>query len=82
MLVPGRAALINGEHIPFSIKELICGVVTQTPRVSNPSDRWDYDEVVTNEPVGKLVLAIPGKTWGKHEERKRWVTPKSSDSRV
>ena len=66
------AVLINGEHVSFGIEEPIRRVVTQKPRVPNPTDRWDYDEVVTHEPAGKLALTIHSGTWGRHEQRTRW----------
>jgi hypothetical protein len=57
-------AIINGEHVSFGIEEPIRKVVTQKPRVPNPSDRWDYDQIVTYEHSGKLVLVIHASTWG------------------
>lgn len=69
----GRTAvLINGEHVSFGIEEPIRRVVTQKPRVPNPTDRWDYDEVVTHEPAGKLALTIHSGTWERYEQRTRW----------
>ena len=65
-------ALINGEHVSFGIEEPIRRVVEQKPRVPNPTDRWDYDEIVKHEPGGKLVLVIHSETWGQHEQRARW----------
>jgi hypothetical protein len=70
------AALINGELVGFGIEEPIRKVVTQKPRVPKPTDRWDYDEVVTHEPAGKLVLVIHSGTWGRHEQRSRWSDAK------
>jgi len=70
------AALINGEHVAFGIEEPIHKVVTQKARVPNPTDRWDYDEIVTQEPSGRLVLIIHSETWGKHEQRTRWSDAK------
>jgi hypothetical protein len=73
----GRTAtLINGEHVSFGIEEPIRKVVTQKPRVPNPTDRWDYDEIVTHEPGGKLVLVIHSGTWDKYEQRTRWSDAK------
>ena len=69
-------ALINGERVSFGIEEPIRRVVTQKPRVPNPTDRWDYDEVVTHEPAGKLVLIIHSGTWGQYEQRVRWSDAK------
>jgi hypothetical protein len=68
--------LINGEHVSFGIEEPIRKVVTQKPRVSNPTDRWDYDEIVTHEPAGKLVLIIHSGTCGQYEQRTRWSDAK------
>jgi hypothetical protein len=70
------AALIKGERVSFGIEEPIRRVVTRKPRVPNPTDRWDHDEVVTHEPVGKLVLSIHADTSGPHEQRKRWSDAK------
>ena len=70
------AALIKGEHVSFGIEEPIRRVVTQKPRVPNPTDRWDYDEVVTHEPAGRLVLIIHAGTWGRYEQRTRWSDAK------
>jgi hypothetical protein len=70
------AALINGERVSFGIEEPVRKVVTQKPRVPNPTDRWDYDETVTEEPSGKLVLIIHSETWGKYEQRTRWSDAK------
>jgi hypothetical protein len=72
----GSAAVINGEHVSFGIEEPIRKVLTQKPRVPNPTDRWDYDEIVTEEPAGKLVLVIHSGTWGKYEQRTRWSDAK------
>lgn len=70
------AALIDGQHVHFGIEEPIRRVVTQKPRVPNPTDRWDYDEVVAHEPAGKLILIITADTYGRHEQRKRWSDAK------
>ena len=70
-------ASINGEQIRFAIEEPFRKVVTAKPRVPNPTDRWDYEEVVTHEPGGKLVLTILAATWGKYEQRKRWNDTKT-----
>jgi hypothetical protein len=69
-------ALINGERVGFGIEEPIRRVVTQKPRVPNPTDRWDYDEQVTHEPAGKLALLIHSGTWGQNEQRTRWIDAK------
>jgi hypothetical protein len=69
-------ALINGEHVSFGIEEPIRKVVTQKPRVPNPTDRWDYDEIVTHEPAGKLMLIIHSRTSGQYEQRARWSDAK------
>jgi hypothetical protein len=69
-------ALINGEQVSFGIEEPIPRVVVQKPRVPNPTDRWDYDKVVTHEPGGKLALVIRSGTWGQYEQRARWSDAK------
>src|ERR1700690_4243863 len=68
--------LINGEHVAFGIEEPIRREGKKKPRVPNPTNRWDYDEVVTHEPGGKLVLSIHADTSGPHEQRKRWSDAK------
>jgi hypothetical protein len=68
--------LIKGEHVSFGIEEPIRKVVTQKARVPDPTDRWDYDEVVTHEPAGKLALIIHSGTWERHEQRARWSDAK------
>jgi hypothetical protein len=68
--------LIKGEHVSFGIEEPIRKVVTQKARVANPTDRWDYDEVVTHEPAGKLSLIIHWETWERREQRTRWSDAK------
>jgi len=70
------AALIKGEHVSFGIEEPIRRVVTQKPRVPNPTDHWDYDEVVTHEPAGRLVLMIHSGKGGRYEQRTRWSDAK------
>jgi predicted RNase H-like nuclease (RuvC/YqgF family) len=65
-------ALIDGQQVQFGVEEPIRKVVTQKARVPNPTDRWDYDEVVTHEPAGKLVLAVRAETWGQFQQRRRW----------
>ena len=73
----GRTSvLINGEHVFFGIEESVRKVVTQKPRVPNPTDRWDYDQIVTYEPSGKLVLVIQATTWGNFEQRAKWSDAK------
>jgi hypothetical protein len=69
-------ASIKGERVSFGVEEPIRKVVTQKPRVANPTDRWDYDEVVTHEPSGKLALLIHSGTWERHEQRTRWSDAK------
>lgn len=69
-------AVINGERVSFGIEEPIRKAITQKPRVPNPTDRWDYDEVVTHGPAGKLVLVIHSGTWGRNEQRTRWSDAK------
>lgn len=70
------AALINGESVVFGIEEPIHKVVTKRARVPNPTDSWDYDEIVTQEPSGKLVLIVHSETSGKYEQRTRWSDAK------
>ena len=70
------AAVINGEHVCFGIEEPVRRVVTQKARVPNPTDRWDYDEVVTHEPAGKLALIIQAAVWREYERRTRWSDAK------
>lgn len=65
-------AVIDGIKVRFDIEEPVHEVVISKPRVPNPTDRWDYDEVVKREPGGKLVLSIHAYTWGKYEQRTRW----------
>jgi hypothetical protein len=69
-------ALINGEHVSFGIEEPIRRVVTQKPRVPNPTDQWDYDKIVTHEPGGKLRLVIHSSTSGQYIQRARWADAK------
>jgi hypothetical protein len=69
-------ALINGTPVRFAIEEPVHKVVTAKPRVQNPTDRWDYDEIVKREPGGKLVLSIRAYTWGKYEQQKHWSDAK------
>jgi hypothetical protein len=70
------AALVNGERVSFGIEEPVRKVVAQKARVPNPTDRWDYDEIVTNEPCGKLFLVIHSALRGKYEQRTRWSDAK------
>jgi hypothetical protein len=73
----GRSfAVIDGRQVPFTVEEPIRRVVTKKARVPNPTDRWDYDEIVTHEPAGKLALNILASTWGQFEQRKRWSDAK------
>jgi hypothetical protein len=69
-------AVINGIKVRFDIEEPVHKVVISKPRVPNPTDRWDYDQIVKREPGGKLVLSIHAYTWGKYEQRKRWSDAK------
>jgi hypothetical protein len=69
-------ALINGEQVSFGIEEPIRKVVTQKPRVPNPTDRWDYDKAVRHEPGGKLALVIRSTTWGEYAQRAQWSDAK------
>ena len=69
----GRSiALIQGQSISFGIEEPIRKVVTQTPRVANPTDRWDYDEIVKNEPSGLLALVIHSEAWETRGLQTKW----------
>jgi hypothetical protein len=68
--------LIKGEHVSFGIEEPIQRVATQKARVPDPTDRWDYDEIVTHEPAGKLALIIDWETWERREQRTRWSDAK------
>ena len=70
------AALIQGQRISFGIEEPIRKVVTQKPRVPNPTDRWDYDQIVTYEPSGMLALVIHSGTWDTRALRTRWSDAK------
>jgi hypothetical protein len=65
-------AAINGERIRFGIEEPIRKAVTQKARIPNPTDRWDYDEVVAQEPAGKLSLVLQAGMWNAYEQRTRW----------
>lgn len=65
-------AIINGEHVSFGIEEPVRRVVAQIPRVPNPTDRWDYDKVVTYEPAARLALVIHSLTRGQYLQRARW----------
>ena len=69
-------ALIEGQKISFGIEEPIRKVVTQKPRVPNPTDRWDYDQTVTNEPSGKLALHIYSASWLTPGLRMKWSDAK------
>jgi hypothetical protein len=70
-------ASVNGEQVRFAIAEPVHKVVTSKPRVPNPTDRWDYGEIITYEPGEKLVLTILATTWGKFEQRTRWSDAKT-----
>lgn len=70
------AALIDSERVSFGIEEPVHKVVTKKPRVPNPTDSWDYEEIVAQEPSGKLVLIIHSGTCGKYEQRTRWSDAK------
>lgn len=52
------SAAIKGERICFGIAEPVRKVVTQKARVPNPTDRWDYDELVTRT-CGKAGMGDP-----------------------
>jgi hypothetical protein len=69
----GRSiALIQGQSISFGLEEPIRKVVTQKPRVPNPTDRWDYDEIVKNEPSGSLALVIHSEAWETRGLQTKW----------
>ncbi len=59
----GASAFTNGWSVSFGIEEPVRRVVTQKPRVPNPTDRWDYDQSVSYEATGHLVLVIHSGTW-------------------
>jgi hypothetical protein len=65
-------ALIQGQRISFGIEEPIRRVVTRKTRVPNPTDRWDYDEVVTYEPSGLLALVIYSNKWETSGLQTKW----------
>jgi len=69
-------ALIEGQHISFGIEESIRKVITQKPRVPNPTDRWDYDQTVTYEPSGRLALMIQSESWRTPGLRTKWSDAK------
>jgi hypothetical protein len=69
-------ALIEGQRISFGIEEPIKKVVTQKPRVPNPTDRWDYDQTVTYEPSGMLALMIYSASWQNPGLRTKWSDAK------
>jgi hypothetical protein len=69
-------ALVKGEHVSFGVEQPIRKVVTLKPRVPDPTDRWNYDEVVTHDFSGKLALIIHSGTWERHEERTTWSDAK------
>lgn len=70
------SALIQGQRVSFGIEEPIRKVVTQKPRVANPTDRWDFDKVVTFEPSGTLALVIHSDGGDTRALRKRWSDAK------
>jgi hypothetical protein len=72
----GTAALIHGRRVSFGIEEEVRRIVTRKPRVPNPTDRWDYDEIVTNEATGVLALMIHTSMWPTHSLRKKWSDAK------
>lgn len=69
-------AHIEGQQITFGIEEPIRKVVTQKPRVPNPTDRWDYDEIVTYEPSRGLALTIHSGSWQTRGMRAKWSDAK------
>jgi len=72
----GTATCINGQRVLFGIEEVIRQSVTQTPRVPEPKDHWDYNRIVTYESTGALALVIRSDTWREHSLRKRWADAK------
>jgi hypothetical protein len=68
----GSVALIQGQRISFGIEEPIGRIVTKKPRVPNPTDGWDYDEIVTNEPSGLLALSIYCNKWETSGLQTKW----------
>lgn len=73
----GTVACIEGRKIAFGIEEPIRKLVTQKPRVPNPTDKWDYDRIVTFEPSGQLVLSIYSSSWETHGLRQKWSDAKT-----
>jgi len=69
-------SLIHGQQISFGIEERVHKVVTKTPRVPNPTDRWDYDESISYEASGKLELLIYTSTWESGSLRCKWSDAK------
>ena len=69
-------AVIDGVQVRFALEEPVHKVVISKPRVPNPTDRWDYEEIAKREPGGKLLLSINAYTRGKYEQRKRWSDAK------
>jgi hypothetical protein len=65
-------ALVSGEHVSFGIEEPVRRVVEQKPRAPNPTDRWDYDQIVKHEPAGKLALVIHSALWEQYQQRAKW----------
>lgn len=51
-------AVLERQGFSVGVSEQVRRVVIQKPRVPNPTDRWDYDQVVTHEPAGRLALII------------------------
>lgn len=72
----GTTASFNGERVFFEMEEPIRRVVTQKPRVPNPTDRWDYDEIVTHEAGGRLALVIHSAASEQYKQRARWSDTK------
>jgi hypothetical protein len=73
----GTVASIEGCKIAFGVEEPVRKVVTQKPRVPNPTDKWDYDRIVTFESSGQLVLSIHSSSWETHGLRQKWSDAKT-----
>ncbi len=73
----GTVACINGQRVAFGVEEVIRSVVTQKPRVPNPTSRWDYERSLSYEPTGALALVIRSKGWPSEGLRRRWADGKT-----
>ena len=70
-------ACINGQRVAFGVEEVIRSVITQKPRVPNPTSRWDYDRKVAYEPTAALALVIRSEVWPSEGLRRRWADGKT-----